>query len=354
MNRIDAFLRVAADQRASDLHFHGGKPPMVRYQGELIPLPFRRLGRGEAQRMLREILTSEQREALDERRELDFSYALQGVGRFRVSVFEQSGGMSAVFRIIPNEVATLAELRLPPVLRQLCRLPRGLVCVTGPTGSGKTTTLAAMLREINGSSKRHIVTIEDPIEYLHSPVRSLVSQREIGEHASSFASALRSALREAPDVLVVGELRDYETIQLALGAAEAGVLVFATLHANSAAKAIDRLVGACPQDVQEQVRGVLSVLLEGVVAQRLCRLVAGSGRVAAVEVLLRTYAVAHLIRENKIHLIDAHLRSGEQSPLGARSLDAALAQLVAQRLVEPSEARRHAHDPEAFAETVTA
>ena len=345
MARLDTFLRVAADQRASDLHFHAGTPPTVRHNGDLIALPFRVLTEEESRRFVMEFLDPEQKDRLEREQELDFAYELDGVGRFRVNVFYQTAGLSAVFRVIPEEVPAYESLQLPPVLKTFAHMSRGLVLVTGPTGSGKTTTLAALIREMNRTSNRHIITVEDPIEYIHTPMESVINQREVGQHAESFAAALRSALRESPDALVVGEMRDYETVSLALSAAEAGILVFATLHTNSAAKAVDRLLGACPQEVQDQVRGVLSVLLKGVVAQRLCRLASGEGRIAAVEVLLQSHSVSHLIRENKIHQIDSYLRTGDQSGQGMRSLESALAQLVYEGMVTAEEALSVANEP---------
>lgn len=346
MARLDTFLRVAADQRASDLHFHAGKPPTVRHNGELIPLPFRVLTEEETRRFLMEFLSAPQKDKLEREQELDFAYELEGVGRFRVNVFTQTAGLSAVFRIIPEDVPSYDDLELPPVLKTFAHMSRGLVLMTGPTGSGKTTTLAALIREMNRTSNRHIITVEDPIEYIHQPMESVINQREVGQHAESFGAALRSALRESPDALVVGEMRDYETVSLALTAAEAGILVFGTLHTNSAAKAVDRLLGACPQEIQDQVRGVLSVLLKGVVAQRLCRLASGEGRVAAVEVLLQSHSVSHLIRENKIHQIEAYLQTGDQSGQGMRSLESALAQLVYEGRVTADEALAAANEPE--------
>ena len=347
--RLDTFLRVAADQRASDLHFHAGKPPMVRYYGELIPLPFRILTEDEARRMLEEILSPAQREALERDQEIDFAYVLEGVGRFRANVFVQAGGLGGVFRVIPSRIPTMEDLRLPAVVRRFADLSRGLVLVTGPTGSGKTTTLASLIQEINRTREKHVISIEDPIEFVHVPEKCAIHQREIGAHTESFHSALRSALREAPDVLIVGEMRDYETVHLALAAAETGVLVLGTLHTNSAAKAIDRLLGACPSEVQAQVRGILSVLLKAVLAQRLCRLASGEGRIAAVEVLLQTQSMAHLIRENKVHLIDAYLRTGEHGNTGMCSLERSLFRLVREGLVSSEEAAKIANDPETFA-----
>ena len=348
MARLDTFLRVAADQSASDLHFHAGKPPMVRYNGDLIALPFRVLSEEETQRFIFEFVSAEQKKSIREGKDLDFAYVLDGVGRFRVNVYHQSQGLGAVFRIITEKIPTLHELRLPGALLDLIHQARGLVLVTGPTGSGKTTTLAALIQEINRTSKRHIITIEDPIEYVHQPDQSVITQREVGTHAKTFAGALRSALREAPDVLVVGELRDYESINLALTAAEAGVLVLGTLHTNSSAKAIDRILGACPPDVQAQVCGILSVLIKGVVAQRLCKLASGEGRIAAIELLLPSHSISHMIREQKVHQIDAYLKGSAALAGGARSLDASLLELVLSGLVTEEEARRVSTDPETF------
>jgi twitching motility protein PilT len=348
MARLDTFLRLAADQKASDLHFHAGKVPLVRHDGELVALPFRSLTESQVRGFLDEVLTPEQRETLERTQQVDFAYALPGVGRFRGSACHQSGGLSAVFRVVPTRIPDLASLALPAAVHGFTRHANGLVLVTGPTGSGKTTSLAAMVDLINETTGRHIITVEDPIEFVHTPKRGLVTQREVGLHAESFASALRSALREAPDVLVVGEMRDFETIGLALAAAEAGILVFATLHTGSAAKAIDRMMGAAPADQQEQVREVLSVLLRGVLSQRLCRLSSGQGRVAAVEILLPSVSVSHLIREQKVHQIDAYLQSGESAARGACSLEQSLTRLVREGRVTLDEALTHASSPEAL------
>jgi twitching motility protein PilT len=344
--RLDTFLRIAADQKASDLHFHAGKVPIVRHHGELSAMPFRVLSEPQVRAFLDEILTEPQQRELEERQQVDFAYELPGVGRFRASVCHQSGGLSAVFRVIPTEIPDLGDLELPAAVSGFTRHANGLVLVTGPTGSGKTTTLAAMVDLVNRTSGRHIITIEDPIEFVHPPKMGLVTQREVGLHAESFASALRSALREAPDVLVVGEMRDFETISLALAAAEAGVLVFATLHTGSAAKALDRMMGAAPADQQEQVREVLSVMLRGVLSQRLCRLASGQGRVAAPEILLQSVSVSHLIREQKVHQIDAYLRGGEQASRGMVSLEESLARLVQEGRITRDEALVHANAPE--------
>jgi twitching motility protein PilT len=247
-------------------------------------------------------------------------------------------GVGAVFRIIPDRLPTLDDLNLPNAVKKLTQLQNGLVLVTGPTGSGKTTTLAAMVNEINKCSQRHIITIEDPIEFVHRPMQSVVTQRQVGEHAESFASALRAALREAPDVVIVGEMRDLETIQLALSATETGVLVFGTLHTNSAAKAMDRIIDAVPEESRDQTRSVLSVLLRGVICQQLCRKAGADGRVAALEILLQNYAVAHMIRENKLHQLDGYLQSASNDGSGMQSLDYCLANYVREELITAQEA----------------
>lgn len=345
MARLDTFLRVAADQRASDVHFHAGKIPAIRHLGDIVRLPYRRLGPHDTRTFLDEILTPEQKAQLERDQQIDFMYEVEGLARFRACVYEQSDGLGAVFRIVPDRVPSVEEIRVPHSVQQLTGASNGLVLVTGPTGSGKSTTVAALIDRVNRTSERHVLTIEDPIEYVHRSQRSVVTQREVGRDAQSFASALRSALREAPDVLLVGEVRDYETVKMLLSAAEAGVLVIATLHTGSASKAVDRLVGACPGDVQDQVRITLAMTLRGVVAQRLCKLATRGGRVAAMEVLLPSFAVSHLIRENKLHQIDAYLRSGEQLSGGTRSLEHALAELVLSGEVEEREALLHANDP---------
>jgi twitching motility protein PilT len=270
--RLDSFLKLVAEQQASDLHFHAGGVPMIRHDGDLMPLPFRILTELEARRFLMEILTPDQRAALERDLQVDFVYALPEVGRFRVSVFMQNRGMGSVFRVIRNTVPSLEELRMPPVVARITQFQNGLVIVTGPTGAGKSTTLAAMVREINATRCRHIITIEDPIEYVHEPIKSAITHREIGTHTESFAAGLRAALRESPDVLVLGEMRDLETVQLALQAAETGILVLGTLHTNSAAKAVDRILDVIPEEAREQARGTLSLVLRAVLAQRLAKL----------------------------------------------------------------------------------
>jgi twitching motility protein PilT len=338
MPRIDSFLRLVAEQKASDLHFHAGVMPMIRHDGELVELPFRPLASDETRRFLHEILTPHQKERFEEDGELDFAYDLVGVARFRVNLMVQSRGPGAVFRIIPTSTPTLDQLAMPQAVKKLCRLSNGLVLVTGPTGSGKTTTLSAMVNEMNRTQSRHIITVEDPIEFVHEPLQSVITQRQVGSHVDSFATALRSSLRESPDVLVVGEMRDLETVSLALQAAETGVLVFGTLHTNSAAKAVDRITDVFPEEQQEQARGLLSVLLKGVVAQQLVRRASGEGRVAALELLLTNYAIANMIRESKTYQIDSYLQSGEATQQGMMGLEGCLRELARERIITVEEA----------------
>jgi twitching motility protein PilT len=312
--------------------------PTIRHDGELVELPFRPLASDETRRFLNEILRPDQRQRFEEDGELDFAYDLEGVARFRVNLMVQSRGPGAVFRIIPTTTPTLDELAMPQAVKRLGRLSSGLVLVTGPTGSGKTTTLAAMVHEINRTQARHIITVEDPIEFVHEPIQSVVTQRQVGNHVDSFATAMRSSLREAPDVLVVGEMRDLETVSLALQAAETGVLVFGTLHTNSAAKAVDRITDIYPEEQQEQARGLLAVLLKGVVAQQLVRRASGEGRVAALEVLFSNYAISNMIRESKSYQIESYLQSGEALQQGMMSLDGCLRELCKERVVSIEEA----------------
>ena len=349
MARIDSFLRLVVEQGASDLHLGAGASPTVRLNGELVPLPFRALSDLEARRLILEILSDAQREAVETHKDLDVVYDVQDKGRFRGNVFFHKHGIGSVFRVIPRGIPTLEELGLPAAVRNFTRLANGLVLVTGPTGSGKTTTLAAIIDEINRSYQRHIITIEDPIEFIHEPIRSLITHREIGAHADTFAGALRAALREAPDVLVVGELRDMESVGLALSAAETGVLVFATMHTNSAAKSVHRLIDLVPDSAQDHMRGMISVLLRGVIAQRLCRRRGGEGRIAAVEILIHDFAVANMIRDDKLHQLEGHLQTASPDSSGMQSLDRCLLGYVKARLVEPAEALRTATNPETLA-----
>src|SRR5260221_4272325 len=348
MPRIDSFLRLVAQQGASDLPFHAGNVPIIRHEGELMGLPFRQLSEVETSRFLLEMMTPEQRAEFEANQEIDLVYVIEDLARFRANIFVQSHGLGAVFRVIPNKMPTMEELHLPLAVKRLTELHNGLVLVTGPTGSGKTTTLAAMVDEINKTSERHVISIEAPIEFLHQPIKGAITQRQVGKHAESFASALRSALRESPDVLVVGEMRDLETINLATSAAETGVLVVGTLHSNSATKAIDLIIDVIPEESRDQVRSTLSVLLRGVVAQHLAKHASGEGRVAVLEILLQSYAVSNLIRENKVFQIDRYLDSASNDGSGTQSLDAHLFRLVKGGEITVEEALKFANQPDSL------
>ena len=345
MARLDSFLRLVVEQHASDLHFHAGVAPLIRHDGELVPLDFRQLSESDTQRFLLEILTPEQRELFEREQEIDFIYDIEGVARFRANMFRQARGIGSVFRIVPNRLPTIEELNLPKVAGKLTELQNGLVLITGPTGSGKTTTMAALIHEINKTSTRHIITIEDPIEYVHTPIQSVITQRQVGRHVESFATALRSSLRESPDIVVAGEMRDLETIQVALQAAETGVLVFGTLHTNSASKAADRIIDVFSEESREQIRGVVSVMLRGVLAQILVKRASGEGRVAALEVMLQTVGISNLIRENKCYQIDAYLQTADPGS-GMQSLDTCLFQYVRDGLITLEEGLRVANYPD--------
>jgi len=349
MARLDSFLRLVVEQKASDLHFMAGNKPLIRHDGELVPIPFRELTDTEARRFLLEILTEEQRDILQRDQEVDFAYTLRGCGRFRANVFQHSRGIGAVFRVIPEKVPELDELGLPSAVRQLLDLPNGLVLFCGPTGCGKSTTQAALINELNTHRPLHIITIEDPIEFLHRRKTAVMTQRQVGEHVSTFEMALRSALRESPDVVLVGEMRDLETMKLALSAAETGVLVFGTLHTGSAAKAVDRIVDSFPDGQSEQVRAVLSVIVRAIVSQRLVRNASGEGRVAAIELLFVTTGVSNMIRENKAYQIDSMLQSVDPGS-GMQSLDSHLLRLVRDGQIEAGEALKHAAYPNKFRE----
>lgn len=346
MARLDSFLRLVLEQHASDLHFCAGDVPTIRHDGELVRLPFRTLSEAETRRFLLEVLTPEQRDRIEAREEVDFVYQVAEHGRFRANYFHQARGLGAVFRVIPETRPSLKDLDMPFSVARLTEQTNGLVLVTGPTGAGKTTTLAAIVQEINRNHRRHILTIEDPIEFIHPTLQSVVTQRQVGVHVESFAAALRSALREAPDVIVVGEMRDPETIQLALAAAETGVLVFGTMHTNSAASAIDRIIDATAEDSRDQIRSLLSVLVRGVIAQHLVKKAEGEGRVAVVEVLLQSHAVSHLIREDKVHQIDGVLAGADLATSGMISLDTALLHHLRRGRILVEDALRVARDPD--------
>jgi twitching motility protein PilT len=345
---IDRLLQLAIDRSASDLHLSGGNPPIVRVHGEMQPLDLPVLVGAEIEVALHSLLDEEQRTAFQGELELDFATLHRSGTRFRVNGFTNRGGCAAVFRAIPAAVPNLGQLAAPAVLERIAGLTKGLVLVTGPTGSGKSTTLAAMIDHINGTAKRHILTIEDPIEFVHGSRRSLINQREVGRDTRSFARALKSALRADPDVILVGEMRDRETIHLALTAAETGHLVLGTLHTSSAAKTIDRLIDVMPAGDKSMVRTMLSGSLQAVIAQTLLRRADGSGRVAAYEILISTPAIANLIRENQVAQINSMIQTG--SRFGMALMSDVVQELTERGQVEPGEARRVlselADDPE--------
>lgn len=322
---IRDLLREANEKGASDVHFSAGETPMFRVHGKMARIDGAPISSEQSEAMLLAIMTEEQREKFAETNDIDFSIQLDETARFRVNVLRQNRGASAVFRKIPTKILSLEQLNMPPILGTITKREKGLVLVTGPTGSGKSTTLAAMIDLINQHESKHILTIEDPIEFVHQSKKSLITQREIGPHTKSFATALRAALREDPDVILVGEMRDLETIQLALTAAETGHLVFGTLHTSSAPKTVDRIIDVFPQNQQAQVRTMLAESLEAVVTQTLCSKIEG-GRVAALEILVGSSAVRNLIRENKIFQIPSVMQTSKN--LGMQTLDAHLKDLI--------------------------
>jgi twitching motility protein PilT len=335
-------LLSVMERRASDLHLTAGSPPMIRHHGKLHGLDYPSLTPQTTREVIYSILTNDQRQRLETDWQIDFAYSIPGRARFRVNAYFQRAALSAAFRLIPHEIPTLSQLDLPPVIEEFTKKPRGFVLVTGPTGSGKSTTLAAMLNLINEVRHEHILTIEDPIEFLHKHKRCIVNQRELGADAASFGLGLKAALRQDPDVILVGEMRDLETIATALTAAETGHLVFATLHTQDTAQTVDRIVDVFPPEQQQQVRVQLSVALQGIVTQQLVPKADGRGRVCACEILVPTPAVRNLIREGKTHQIYSALQTGGQ--FGMQTMDAALAQLVREHKItrELAEARSSA------------
>jgi twitching motility protein PilT len=340
MAQIDQYLLEIIERRGSDLHFLAGDPPRIRLHGDLMSLRPDRLPMDLVREALYEIMPPKARERFEKRDGADFAYSLEGHGRFRVNVLRQLNGMGAVFRAIPSKALTMDQLKLPDSVRQLSRAPNGLILVTGKTGSGKSTTLAAMVDDINTRMKGHILTIEDPIEFVHQRKSCLISQREIGVHSPSFAAALHSALREDPDVILVGELRDLETMSIAVTAAEMGILVMGTLHTNGAAQTVDRMINVFPADKQPHVRTMLSTSLRGVVSQQLLQRADKSGRVAALEILVNNSAAGNLIRQGKLDQLENTMQSGAQS--GMRTMDSSIQALFEQRIVSGSEAFKKA------------
>src|SRR5262249_5272320 len=343
---IAQLLAFAVKNNASDLHLSSGVPPMIRVDGDMKRINMPALSHKEVHSMVYDIMNDKQRKAYEEFFETDFSFEIPKLARFRVNAFNQNRGAGAVFRNIPSTILSLDDLNSPKIFRDLCMLPRGLVLVTGPTGSGKSTTLAGMVNHCNDNRPDHIITIDDPIEFVHESKRCLVNQREVHRDTLGFTEALRSALREDPDVILVGEMRDLETIRLALTAAETGHLVFGTLHTSSAAKTIDRVVDVFPAAEKEMVRAMLSESLVAVISQALLKIKDGSGRVAAHEIMVGTPPIRNLIRENKVAQMYSMIQTGSQ--FGMQTLDQTLMELVRRNVIAPAEARQYAKQPEAF------
>lgn len=346
MAQIDAFFKLMHEQGASDLHLVSGQQPVLRIHGELERVKFRELENDSLKAMLYEIAPEEKVKIFEETGDVDFAYEIPGLARYRVNFFQQKNGVGAVFREIPSEILTCDQLGLPPVVKRLASLPRGLVLVTGPTGSGKSTTLAAIIHEANKTRKDHILTIEDPIEFVHQSERAVVNHREVGLHTKSFSSALRGALREDPDIIMVGEMRDLETIALAVEASATGHLVFGTLHTTSAAKTVDRVIEVFPVNQQEQIRNTLADGLRAVVAQTLFRRIDRKGRVAALEIMIATPAVRNLVREAKTFQIPSMLQTGKK--YGMQTLDEAIMELVKKKIISPDDAYSKANDKSRF------
>lgn len=340
-NRIDRFLKLMNDRGASDLHLSVGRPPIFRLSGRMDPIRYRVLADVDFVALVEPITPPHLWTAYQRDGDVDFAYEVPGVARFRVNLFKQHRGMGGVFRIIPTKLMTIDQLGLPPAVRKLTNLTGGLVLVTGPTGSGKSTTLSAIINEMNEKRPMHFVTIEDPIEFVHPNKMALVSQREIGPHSHSFSAALRAAIREDPDVILVGEMRDLETIEMALNAAETGLLVFGTLHTNSAAKTIDRIINVFPVERQDGVRGILSGVVKGILAQQLLRR-KGGGRCAAIEIMFGSPALSALIREGKTHQITGLISQGKSQ--GMIGMDDSLRSLADRDLIEPMAALEKALD----------
>ncbi len=343
---IDKLLQEAHLKKASDMHITVGVEPIFRINGALIKADHFKLKPADTEEMFKSITTAEQQQRFNELGEIDFSYSLSGYGRFRVNAFRQRGTIAIVLRLVADKVPTLEDLKHPEIMKTLSLKPRGLVLVTGPTGSGKSTTLAAMINLINQTEAAHIITMEDPIEYLHRHNKSIVNQREVNTDSISFANALRAALREDPDVILVGEMRDAETVSTAITAAETGHLVFATLHTSDAAQTIDRIIDTFPPHQQQQVKSQLSMILQGIISQQLLPLKDGSGRIAALEILVATPAIRNLIREGKTHQILSSVQTGAK--YGMQTMDMALRDLVQKNLVEFEEALSLASDPDTF------
>jgi twitching motility protein PilT len=351
MARIDAFLKLGLAQGCSDVHLAVGVPPMLRMNGDLMPIKFRELSETELEAYLLEILTNKQKDRLAEGHDLDFSYVGDESGRFRVNVFRKATGIGAVFRYIPGDVPKLDQLQVPPVLKKFCDYHQGMVLVTGSTGTGKSTTLAAMIDYLNETRNLNIISLEDPIEFVHPSKQCQIIQREVGTHVLSFADGVRSAMREDPDVILVGELRDTETISMAMTAAETGHLVFGTLHTTGAVKTIDRIIDALPGELREQTKGFLAMSLKAVVTQVLVKTPDGRGRRAVLEILVNNRAIANLITSDQTHQIPSLLQTGKDH--GMQIMDQALLAAIHNKEVDPDDAVRFANDKMKFTRYVT-
>ncbi|MBU0607095.1 MAG: type IV pilus twitching motility protein PilT [Armatimonadetes bacterium] len=341
---IDELLEIVVENNASDLHLANGLPPIMRVDGELKAMRYTPMPPEVTQRMIYDVLTDDQIQRFETDMELDCSYQLRKVARFRVNVFKDRGTIASALRLIPTKIPTVQQLGLPAVVEKLARRPRGLLLVTGPTGSGKSTTLASMINQINTERAEHIITIEDPIEYLHTHKKCIINQRELGQDTHAFQNALRASLREDPDVLLVGEMRDLDTIKLAITCAETGHLVMGTLHTNSAAESVDRIIDVFPADEQEQIRVQLSNNLVAVMSQQLLPRAGQPGRVAAIEVMVANSAIRNLIRENKAHQMTSMIQTGASD--GMQTMDQALRDLVQQSLVTYEVAMQRAQNPQ--------
>jgi twitching motility protein PilT len=340
---LHQLLRAMIEQGASDLHIATGSPPLLRVDGSIVPLKLPVLTPVETKQLCYSVLTEEQRQQFEKKHELDLSFGVKGLSRYRANIFVQRGAVSAAFRAIPFKILTFDELGLPPAVAELCTRPRGLVLVTGPTGSGKSTTLASIIDKINAETRQHIMTVEDPIEYLHAHKKSLVNQREVGQDTATFKDALKYVLRQDPDVVLVGEMRDLETIEATLTIAETGHLVFATLHTNSAAQSINRVIDVFPPHQQAQIRAQLSFVLEGVMSQLLLPRSGGAGRALALEIMIPNAAIRNLIREDKVHQIYSQMQVG-QGKHGMQTMNQSLFTLATRRLISLEEAMGRSPD----------
>ncbi len=352
MAKIDAFFKLMHDQGASDLHLVAGQPPALRINGEMERVKYKVLDSDDLREMLYEIAPEEKIKIFEEKGDLDFGYEIPNVARYRANFFMQRNGVAAVFREIPSAILTPEQLGLPPVMTKLAMLPRGLVLVTGPTGSGKSTTLAAIIDVANRRRKDHIITIEDPIEFVHQSKGCIVNHREVGVHTKSFSAALRGALREDPDIILVGEMRDLETISLAIEAASTGHLVFSTVHTTSAAKTLDRIIEVFPSHEQAQIRSTLADGIRAVIGQTLMKRIDKRGRVAAFEILIGTPAVRNLVREAKTHQINSMIQTGKK--YGMQLLDDAIMDLCKQGKISPDDAYTRANEKARFRPLLTA